>query len=39
MKSFLHITSNQCAEGALKDLGKFSFTYGHWWHRVQGVIV
>ncbi len=38
-KSFLHISSNQCATGVLKDLGKYSVSYGHYFHRLQGVLV
>jgi hypothetical protein len=36
--TFLHVTSNHCAEGALRDLGRYTVSYGHWWHRIQGAL-
>lgn len=39
MKSLLHVTTNQCATGALADLGRYRISYGHFWHRIQGVLV
>lgn len=38
-KTFLHVSANQCANGALNDLGKQSVSYGHFFHRMQGVLV
>jgi hypothetical protein len=38
-KSFLHVSANQCAKGALCDLGRYSVSYGHFWHRAQGILV
>jgi 17beta-estradiol 17-dehydrogenase / very-long-chain 3-oxoacyl-CoA reductase len=36
--TFLHVTPNHCAEGALRDLGRHTVSYGHWWHRIQGAL-
>ncbi len=37
--SILHVTPTQCAIGALRDLGKYNITFGHLFHRIQGVLV
>jgi len=37
--SILHVTPNQCVKGALNDLGRYKVSFGHFWHRVQGVFV
>lgn len=37
--TILHVSVNQCAKGALKDLGKYSVSYGHFYHRIQGVLI
>jgi short-subunit dehydrogenase len=38
-KSLLHVTGEECAKGALKDLGRSLVSYGHWKHRIQGVLI
>lgn len=37
--SALHVNPHQCAKGSLRDLGKYSVSYGHAFHRIQGVLV
>lgn len=37
--SIFHVTTDKCAEGAIKDLGRYNISYGHFNHRVQGVII
>ena len=34
--TLLHVTANHCAQGSLRDLGRYTVSYGHWWHRIQG---
>lgn len=38
-KSLLHVSPHQCAAGSLKELGKYSVSYGHFFHRIQGVLI
>lgn len=32
LNSFLHVSKNQCAKGALNSLGRYSQYSGSWWH-------
>jgi hypothetical protein len=38
-KSWLHVRCDQCAKGALRDLGKYSVSFGSYSHHLQGVLV
>jgi len=38
-KGWAVISPQQCASGALNDLGYVTTTYGHWFHKIQAFVV